>query len=416
MSFRQYLGAFLLAGASLLYSPSLQAENIQRKVTFTGSSKNDMIENLEGTLNVSATRDKNKLVLEVSAEKCEIRTGFSEFYLCLPVKPEITEMKQTAEVDERTQDGRGYEAKWIDLMPNEAFEKTSIRLASWLVGQVPIPFLSEAMDKVQDNKRTQEEELARTMKKKSLVIMKLSPHYPKMPGAYTTTIARKYEITLDMEPDKTPEAYLQVCLQDPNGRTFTIDEILVKFDGKSQKPQTEKQAGKFDIPKSLDDYLIDDKDLKMTNFYGPKELSEVLNQPAKNSYFIKYQTDSKPKLTIFVQIGEMNNEQASLTPGFKKWFDEIMGEYLVNDNYKPDSLLGHDITDPVSFMAQKDNLIIHYFGLADSSLLKEYRKTKNIAVIKSNIDALIKKISEIRDEKQRKGMGVGNLMLPNYSK
>jgi hypothetical protein len=341
MSFKQYLGAFLLGAAAYLYSPVLQAEDIQQKVMFKDSKFQAGFtpgRDLEGTLNVSATRDKNKLVLEVSAEKCEIKTENSEFCLCLPVEPEIIEMKQTARVDERTQDGRGYEVKWIDLMPNEAFEKTSIRLATWLVGQVPIPFLSEAMDKVQDNKRTREEELARKMKKKSLVIMKLSPHYPKMPGAYPTTIARKYEMTLDMEPDKTPEAYLQVCLEDPDKRTVIINGISVKFDGKSQKPQTTR------VPKSdLEKFLLEDilnsgarlhtfenKNCKFTlqEFYDPGELSKALGIPVKNSYLVKYhyqlpRPDGTYETDFYLALVDSNTDKNLVSNKYTNIWEEI---------------------------------------------------------------------------------------------
>jgi len=295
MGLGRYLATALLAGAAFLYSPSSHAEDIQQKVTFKDSAAQARVtpgRTLEGRLSVSASREKNKLVLEISAKDCEIRTGFSEFYVSLPGESDITELKQTAKVRERTQDGRGYEEKWIDLTPNEAFKKSALWVADWGLGHVPIPLLSEAMGTVSDTKETRIQSWARQMKKKGLFMEELSPHYPKMPTAHSTSITRRYEMSLDLEPSKAPEARMQVCLQDQYERTVTINDISVKFDGKS-KLDTQTPA---QLPKDLEKFLLDDKEIIFEKMYGPDEIKKIGGafQQVNGCYFLFYNYPTEP--------------------------------------------------------------------------------------------------------------------------
>jgi hypothetical protein len=309
MGLGKYLAAGLLAGAAFFYSPSSHAEDTQQKVTFKDSAAQARVtpgRTLEGRLSVSASREKNKLVLEISAKDCEIRTGFSEFYVSLPGESDITELKQTAKVRERTQDGRGYEEKWIDLTPNEAFKKSALWVADWGLGHVPIPLLSEAMGTVSDTKETRIQSWARQMKKKGLFMEELSPHYPKMPTAHSTSITRKYEMTLDVEPkEKVPEARMQICLQDQYERTVTINDISVKFDGKS-KLDTQTPA---QLPKDLEKFLLDDSDLKLVKFWGPKEISAATKNTFQDYYLIKYE-HSKISADITMLVLIMNKNES----------------------------------------------------------------------------------------------------------
>ena len=334
MSLCKYLATALLAGAAFLYSPNTYAEDTQQNVAFNDSAaqaRKTPNRNLEGKLNVSASRDKNKLVLEVNAENCQIRTGYSEFYIGLPGESEITELIQTAKVNERTPDGRGYEEKWIDLAPNEAFKKSALWIAEWGLGHVPIPLLSQAMGTVSDAKEARIQSWARQMKKKGLFMEELSPHYPKMPAAHSTNITRRYEMTLDVEPTKVPEARMQICLQDQYERTVTINDISVKFDEKA----------KVQIPKNIEALLPSDPELKLKYFYGPKEFSQLCQVQIKSEiYLIKQvytiRADSPDfssiktgniKLIPFDYTFEfltliLHNEN----PGLREEFEKLIGE------------------------------------------------------------------------------------------
>lgn len=310
MGLGKYLAAGLLAGAAFLYSPSLHAEDTQQKVTFNDSAaqaRKTPGRNLEGRLSVSASRDKSKLVLEISAEGCEIRTGFSEFYIGLPAESEIAKLKQTAKIKESTQDGRG-EEKWIDLYPvNELVEKGIFKAADYVADKIKVPVLTELLiDKVEKTKAARIQEWYKQMKKKGLFMEELSADYPKIPSAHETTIARRYEIILDVEPTKVPEARMQVCLQDQYERNITINDISVKFDGKSKMQQP--QAAKPNLPAGLEKFLLDDPDLKLVKFWTPKEISAATKDTFQDFYLVKYEY-SKSSVNIPVAVLIMNTNE-----------------------------------------------------------------------------------------------------------
>jgi hypothetical protein len=312
MGLGKYLAASLLAGAAFLYSPSLHAQDIQQNVAFNDSAaqaRKTPGRNLEGRLSVSASREKNKLVLEISAKDCQIRTGFSEFYIGLPAESEITELKQTAKIKEMAQDGQG-EEKWIDLYTvNELVEKGIFKAADYVADKVKVPVLTELLiDKVEKTKAARIQEWYKQMKKKGLFMEELSPDYPKMPSAHETTIARKYEITLDVEPTKVPEARMQICLQDQYERTVTINDITVKFDGKSQTQQAQ-QTAKPNVPAGLEKFLLDDSDLKLVKFWGPKEISAATKNTFQDYYLIKYE-HSKISADITMLVLIMNKNES----------------------------------------------------------------------------------------------------------
>jgi len=385
MGLGRYLATALLAGAAFLYSPSLHAEDIQQKVAFKDSAAQARVtpgRDLEGTLNVSASRDKNKLVLEVSAGNCEIRTGFSEFYIGLPAESEIAEMKQRAKIKERAQDGRG-EEKWIDLYPvNELVEKGIFKAADYVADKVKVPVLTELLiDKVEKTKAARIQEWYKQMKKKGLFMEELSPDYPKIPSAYLTNISRRYEITLDVEPTKVPEARIQVCLQDQYERNITINDISVKFDGRKIKQQVQ-----VNVPKGLEKFLINDKDFVPTKFFGPEEINKILGTSVKDSYLIEYQSspESREDFTIYAYIlGEESKKlkkESEVIKKVGKLMGEIPAECILNSNlsvgYKEGGNVYSIFFPPAETVTSKGMVLAIYVGFPSNNLINKHLEKK----------------------------------------
>lgn len=347
MGLGKYLAAGLLAGAAFLYSPSLHAQDVQQKVTFNDSAaqaRKTPGRNLEGRLSVSASRDKSKLVLEISAEGCEIRTGFSEFYIGLPAESEIAELKQTAKIKESTQDGKG-EEKWIDLYTvNELVEKGIFKAADYVADKVSVPVLTELLtDKVEKTKAARIQEWYKQMKKKGLFMEELSPDYPKIPSAHLTSLARRYEITLDIEPTKVPEARMQVCLQDQYERNITINDISVKFDGKSQMQQVQ-QTAKPNVPAGLEKFLLDDPEIIFEKIYGPDEIKKMGfgEFDEKDCYILLYNCQATP-VNIRIGIAIANKKEV-----------EMYAEHMWKVRLKDAERYGESV------YGSKDNIIKNY--------------------------------------------------------
>lgn len=400
MGLGRYLATALLAGAAFLYSPSLHAEDTQQKVTFKDSAAQARVtpgRTLEGRISVSASREKNKLVLEISAKDCEIRTGFSEFYIGLPAESEIAEMKQTAKIKERAQDGQG-EEKWIDLYTvNELVEKGIFKAADYVADKVKVPVLTELfIDKVEKTKAARIQEWYKQMKKKGLFMEELSPDYPKIPSAHLTNLARKYEITLDVEPTRVPEARMQICLQDQYERTVTINDISVKFDGKS-KLDTQTPA---QLPKDLEGLLIKDPELKLMKYYGPKELSQSLNSDIRNTYLLKYQHISNSEEDYVVWVEIVN--RAELKTNSK--VTSLIEEYTLHREVSKRSIQAKEnklLTFGFTLGILEENSAM-YHVLPSMSSMRRYLETGDMTMFKNIEMAREKYLKMIEDWESKK--------------
>jgi hypothetical protein len=188
------------------------------------------------------------------------------------------------------------------------------------------------------------------------------------------------------------------------------------------------------IPKNLEAYLIDDPDLKMTSFYGPKEFSEAAGIPVKNSYFIKYKTSMQSNIAIYLLLDrteEHNNaldekQMTSLANWLKKAEPEYFSVIDRINNSKGLSLIVykyHRVGYPVELWTKGD-FRAHYMGIIDKKLVDEYdinskitdeyqrkRSGKSIAEIKANrlivetsISTLVEKLAKIRESNENKGL------------
>jgi hypothetical protein len=106
-----------------------------------------------------------------------------------------------------------------------------------------------------------------------------------------------------------PEARMQVCLQDQYERTVTINDISVKFDGKSKAAEQVKP----NVPNSIEEFLIKEPEFRLVKYYGPKELNQRLNSDVKSTYLLKYQhiLNSEEDYVVWVHIlsyAELKND------------------------------------------------------------------------------------------------------------
>jgi hypothetical protein len=199
------------------------------------------------------------------------------------------------------------------------------------------------------------------------------------------------------------------------------------------------------IPKNLEAYLIDDPDLKMTSFYGPKEFSEAAGIPVKNSYFIKYKTNMQSNIAIYLLLDRTEEHSNALDEkqmtSLVNWLKKAEPEYFsvidrIN-NSKGLSLIVykyHRVGYPVELWTKGD-FRAHYMGIIDSKIVDKddiynkviyesdglnisdkiimhgYQRGDNIAEIKANrlivetsISALVEKLAKIRESNENKGL------------
>lgn len=394
MSFKQYLGAFLLGAAAYLYSPVLPAETVQQKVTFTGSSKNDMIEDLEGTVTATAYQEGQTLYLTLIANKCKIKKGYSKIEVGLPAESDIIEMKQTAEVEVRKEDGRGYEKKLIELHPeNELVNKGITKAAESVAGEVKIPIIQGLwLDSVEKTKRERIQVWYKQMKHEGLFMEDIPFYSAKRSDKCDDNLAfaRNYKFTLNVKPSIIPKAILQVCLEDPNERPATINEISIKFD---EKPDLGIQTP-LQISKDLEGFLINDPELKLVKYYGPKELSKILNSDIKTTYLVKYQhvSNSEEDYVIWAQI--LNRIDIEKTKDILKLIDErVLNQEVRKKTY---GTKDNELTIFGFGLGLGEENFASYTVYPSMSSMKEYLKTGNRTMLK-NTETAKKKCHEIKE-------------------
>jgi hypothetical protein len=434
MSFKEYLGAFLLGAAAYLYSPVLQAEDIQQKVTFTGSSKNDMIEDLEGTVTATAYQEGQTLYLTLIADKCKIRKGYSRIEIGLPAESDIIEMKQTAEVDVRTEDGRSYERKLIELHPeNELINKGITKAAESVAGKIKIPIIQELwLDNVEKTKSERIGAWYKQMKHQGLFMEDISFYSAKRSDKCDDNLAfaRNYKFTLNLPPDITAKAIMQIAVQDDHDRNIVINEISVKFDERKVKQQVQ-----VNVPKGLEKFLINDKDFVPTKFFGPEEINKILGTSVKDSYLIEYQSspESREDFTIYAYIlGEESKKLKKVSEGNEaikkvgKLMGETPAECILNSKlfavgYKEEKYERSTNFPPADMVISKGMVLAIYVGFPSNNLINKHLEkkeggNKNLKQIYDknlfeSTYALSEKLSKVLDPLFREG---GFLILPVF--
>jgi hypothetical protein len=294
MSFKQYLGAFLLGAAAFLYSPIAPAEDKEARIEFQdkgtrgipGIGKPD----LEAIIKTSAWTENNKVLFSVKTEDCSIEEH-SRIFIGLQIDADPINMIQRAYV--KTTEGE----KEVDLSSSSILKEVDKLIGKGIVKLADnIPFFSDGIDLVQWLSGSEDKKIEEKMRKENRLLLRELPLHTKF--ILNPIIGLSYEIPIDRTLTEIPQIIFKISLKDNYGRIQTMPDVYLKCDKKSQKPQQTR------VPKSdLEKFLLEDilnsgarlhtfenKNCKFTlkEFYDPGELSKALGITVKNSYLVKY--------------------------------------------------------------------------------------------------------------------------------